>query len=61
MKNSSLFKNIQNDLQQNQLREPFPIPQSFPLQNVYFLQQTFTFASRGRQISPNFEVENFEV
>jgi hypothetical protein len=34
MKNSSLFTNIQNDLQQNQLREPFPIPQSFPLQNL---------------------------
>ncbi len=32
----------------------------FPLQNLYFLQQTCTFATRGRQISPNFEVENFE-
>jgi hypothetical protein len=61
MQNSSLYTNIKNNLQSNQLREPFPIPQSFPLQNLYFFQQTCTFASRGRPISPNFEVENFEV
>jgi hypothetical protein len=32
-------------------------------ENLYFLQQTCTFATRGgfRQISPIFEVENFEV
>jgi adenine specific DNA methylase Mod len=34
LKSFSWCQKIQNDLQQNQLREPFPIPQSFPLQNL---------------------------
>jgi hypothetical protein len=31
---TNIHTNIKNDLQSNQLREPFPIPQSFSLQNL---------------------------
>jgi hypothetical protein len=55
MKNSKIrIKNqnqswvrIKNRKIKNQLREPFPIPQSFPLQNLYFLQHTCTVAPIG--------------
>jgi hypothetical protein len=61
-----IFKNLQK-IQKIKLKS-FSLCQKmhnssllYSLQNLYFLQQSCTFASRGRPISPNFEVENFEV
>jgi hypothetical protein len=61
MQNSSLYTNIKNNLQSNQLREPFPIPQSFPLQNLAKLGALCWRKCKFVEKSTNFEVENFEV
>jgi hypothetical protein len=61
MQNSSLYANIKNNLQSNQLREPFPIPQSFPLQNLAKLGALCWRKCKFVEKSTNFEVENFEV
>jgi hypothetical protein len=48
-------------LTSNQLREPFPIPQSFPIQNLAKLGALCWRKCKFVEKSTNFEVENFEV